>query len=87
MKNYKNYKLRLTFDVSVAPWRIDDQSIRENVNWALSVYDINNNGWVYIAECDRPGENHTLTRLEILDNELDEASGSTPEVPTDGVNS
>lgn len=36
----KPYHLRITFDVQVAPWRIDDPKELQNANWSLWVLDM-----------------------------------------------
>lgn len=61
------YNLRITYNVKIAKWRIDDQTIIENREWSLMVYDRNLEKWVYVNECDRPGESITIDSIEILD--------------------
>ena len=80
----KPYHIRLTFDVNIAPWRIDDPNDINNHEWSLSVYDRNLGEWIPLSSCTRPGESHRIAKIEVLN---DETSGSTPEVSTEGVNS
>ena len=70
--------LRITFDVKIAPWRIDDPNVKGNHDWSLWVYDRNLGEWIPLSDCTRPGESHKIVKIEILDD--DEASGSSPEV-------
>jgi len=80
----KPYHIRLTFDVNIAPWRIDDPNEVNNHEWSLSVYDRNLGEWIPLSSCTRPGESHRIAKIEVLN---DETSGSTPEASTEGVNS
>jgi hypothetical protein len=80
----KPYHIRLTFDVNIAEWRIDDPNDVTNHEWSLSVFDRNLGEWIPLSECNRPGESHRIAKIEVLN---DETSGSTPEVSTEGVNS
>lgn len=77
------YHLRITYQVSVAEWRIDDPKIPDNSDWALQVYDRNLQQWVYLSECTRPGENVLIEKIEVLE----ESPGRIPEDPTDDVSS
>jgi len=72
----KPYHLRITFDVKIAPWRIDDPTDYNNADWSLWVFDRNLGEWKPLNECKRPGEEYSIVKIEVLD----EASGSTPEV-------
>ena len=72
----KPHHLRLTFEVKIAPWRIDDPSLPENHDWCLWVFDRNLGTWLPLNDCKRPGESNKIIKVEIVD---DEASGSTPE--------
>ena len=65
----KNYHLRLTFEVHVAPWRIDDPLKEENAEWSLAVFDRNIGQWVNMNLCLRPGEDSYLTNVEIIGDE------------------
>ena len=75
------YHLRITYQVSLAEWRIDDPRIPENSNWALQVYDRNLQQWVYLSECTRPGENVLIEKIEVLD----EFPGQNPTSTADGA--
>lgn len=77
------YHLRITYQVSLAEWRIDDPRIPENSNWALQVYDRNLQQWVYLSECTRPGESVLIEEIEVLE----ESPGRNPGDPADGVSS
>ena len=72
----KPYHLRITFDVKIAPWRIDDPTDYKNADWSLWVFDRNVGEWTPLHECKRPGEGYSIVKIEVID----EASGSTPEV-------
>jgi len=65
----KPYHLRLTFEVHVAPWRIDDPHNIENAEWSLAVFDRNIGEWVNMNDCIRPGENSYLKNIEIIEDE------------------
>jgi hypothetical protein len=80
----KPYHIRLTFDINIAPWRIDDPNDVKNHEWSLSVFDRNLGQWVNLVDCNRPGESSRLAHFDVLN---DETSGSTPEASTEGVNS
>jgi len=60
------YELELGFEVKIAKWRIDDQSIPENREWALFVFDKIQNKWIDTSDLDRTGEQVYLTRLREL---------------------
>ena len=91
------YKLRITFNVSVAKWRIDNPLLPDSSDWALQVWDRNLDQWVYLADCIRPGEKTFIEKIEVLDadpatiREQQEyerkTSGSKPEDSTDDDNS
>jgi hypothetical protein len=80
----KPYHLRITFDINVAPWRIDDPNDISNHEWSLSVFDRNLGEWIPLSSCTRPGESHRIAKIEVLN---DETPSSTPGVSTEGVNS
>ncbi len=73
----KPYHIRLTFDIHIAPWRMDDPTDLNNHDWSLSVFDRNLGQWIPLSDCTRPGESHRITDVHIYDE--NEASGSTPE--------
>jgi len=74
------HHLKLTFDVHIAEWRIDDPRKPENNNWSLEVFDENLGQWIRLTDCTRPGESHMISKIEYLGKyEPEEASGSTPE--------
>jgi hypothetical protein len=67
-----NYHLRITFDINIAEWRIDDPLDPNNAEWSLSVFDRNLGKWTPLADCTRPGESHKILRIDVV---KDEASG------------
>lgn len=72
------YHLRITFDVQVAPWRIDDPTDNNNADWSLWVFDRNKGEWVPHSEWNRPNERCEIVKIEVLNNE---ASGKHPGGP------
>ena len=50
------YDLRITFRVKIKKWRIDDQSVPDNREWSLKVYDRNLGEWTSVNYLNRPGE-------------------------------
>lgn len=60
------YDLRITFRVKLKKWRIDDQSIKENREWCLKVYDRNKEEWVSTTDIKRPGEDAYIESIDIL---------------------
>ncbi len=65
------YNLRLTYNVKLANWRIDNPLKDNNSEWLLMVFDRNLKEWVYVGECDRPGEGYVLEQIEVLGIEED----------------
>ena len=61
------YHLRITFDVTIAEWRIDDPSDVKNAEWSLDVYDRNLGQWVNLTDLTRPGEQCRIVKIEVLD--------------------
>lgn len=55
--------VRLTFDVHIAEWRIDEP-LKEDTYWSLEVFDQNLGHWIRLADCTRPGESYRLVHLE-----------------------
>jgi len=74
------YDLRLNFRVKIKRWRIDDQSIPENREWVLKVWDRNLEQWQDVTELNRPGEDIYIESVEEVDSRAQ--SGSL-----EGVNS
>jgi len=66
--NVKPYHLRLTFEVHVAPWRIDDPNSEENAEWSLAVFDKSIGEWVNMNLCTRPGEDSYLINIEVIED-------------------
>lgn len=64
MPNEDLYELDIGFEVKIAKWRIDDQDDIDNREWALFVYDRLQGKWVDTSDCDRPGEDVSITHLE-----------------------
>jgi len=50
------YNLEIVYRVKIKKWRIDDQSILDNWEWSLYVYDKVQKKWIPAADLDRPGE-------------------------------
>ena len=65
----KPYHLQLTFEVQVAPWRIDDPMDPQNAEWNLYVFDRNKGEWVPQHEWNRPNEFCKLLRVDLIENE------------------
>jgi hypothetical protein len=61
------YHLRITFDINIAEWRIDDPTDPANAEWSLAVYDRNIGTWVNLNNCKRPGESSRIVNIEVLD--------------------
>jgi len=61
------YHIRLTFDINIAEWRIDDPTNPKNAEWSLAVFDRNLGEWVNLNECTRPGESNRLVKIEVLE--------------------
>lgn len=61
------HHLRITFDVKIAPWRIDDPTDYKNADWSLWVFDRNLGQWMPLNECKRPGEEYSITKIEVVD--------------------
>jgi len=62
-----HYRLRITYDVKIAKWRIDDQNVVENREWSLTVFDRNKQQWLPVRMLDRPGEYAEITNIEVVD--------------------
>jgi hypothetical protein len=60
------YDLRVTFRVKTKKWRIDDQSISENRQWSLKLYDLVQKSWINVSLLDRPGEESYIEKIEEL---------------------
>lgn len=58
------YDLRVTFRVKLKKWRVDDQSIPDNREWSLKVYDRNLEEWVNVKHLNRPGEEAYIEDIE-----------------------
>ena len=65
----KNYHIKLTFDINIAPWRIHDPNDIKNHEWSLSVFDRNLGEWINLADCTRPGESSRIARIDVLNDE------------------
>ena len=62
-----HYRLRITYDVKIAKWRIDDQKNVENREWSLDVFDRNKKLWLPVRMLDRPGEHAEITSIEVIE--------------------
>lgn len=60
------YDLRITFRIKLKKWRIDDQNLAINREWALKVFDRNKEKWVNTATLDRPGEDACIEDIEVI---------------------
>ena len=65
-----NYHLKITFEINIAEWRIDDPTDVKNHEWSLSVFDRNLGQWVNLNDCTRPGESSRLAHFDVLNDEL-----------------
>lgn len=63
-----NFHLKITFDINIAEWRIDDPSNVDNHEWSLSVFDRNLNEWKPLSECTRPGESYRIAKIEVIND-------------------
>jgi len=63
MPNEDLYNLEIKFDVNIAKWRIDDQTVEDNREWALWVYDRLQGKWIDTSEMSRPGEEVSIVEL------------------------
>ena len=55
----------ITFNINIKKWRLDDQSIVENREWALEVYDRNLQEWVNVCHLNRPGESAIIESVVV----------------------
>ena len=62
-----HYRLLITYDVTIAKWRIDDQNIIENREWSLHVFDRNKALWIPVAYLDRPGERAVIKDIKVIE--------------------
>lgn len=69
MPNEQNYKLRILYEVSLAKWRIDDQTKKENQEWCLYVYDRNKAEWIPANSCNRDGEYVRVKHIQVVEND------------------
>jgi hypothetical protein len=76
------YNVKITYDVTIAKWRIDDPKDINNADWALMVYDRNLQQWVFLADCNRPGETTYIESIQVMPDK-EETPGRTPEVTSD----
>lgn len=61
------YKLRILYEVSIAKWRIDDQTIPDNREWSLQVYDRNKEEWTTVNDCKREGEYVLIKHIQVVE--------------------
>jgi hypothetical protein len=60
-------KLRILYEVEIATWRIGNQNEIENREWALHVYDRNQQQWVQVNALDAPGEKATIKHIQVVE--------------------
>ena len=60
-------KLRILYEVEIAKWRIGDQNEVENREWALHVYDRNQQQWVQVNALDAPGEKAIIKHIQVVE--------------------
>jgi hypothetical protein len=60
-------KLRILYEVEIATWRIGDQNEVENREWALHVYDRNQQQWVQVNALDAPGEKAIIKHIQVVE--------------------
>jgi hypothetical protein len=63
----RNIKLRIQYDIEIDRSRIDDQTSLENREWALYVFDRSKQDWIQVNKLDAPGENASITKIQVLD--------------------
>jgi uncharacterized membrane protein len=80
------YHIRLTFDINIAEWRIDDPTDAKNAEWSLAVFDRNLGEWVNLNECTRPGESNRIVKIEVIEKPK-KPPVALRRSPTDVVNS
>jgi hypothetical protein len=60
-------KLRILYEVEIATWRIGNQNDIENREWALHVYDRNQQQWVQVNALDAPGEKAIIKHIQVVE--------------------
>lgn len=60
-------KLRILYEVEIAKWRIGDQNEVENREWALHVYDRNQQEWVQVNALGAPGEKAIIKHIQVVE--------------------
>jgi hypothetical protein len=60
-------KLRILYEVEIAKWRIGDQNEIENREWALYVYDRNQQKWLQVSMLNPPTESATIKHIQIIE--------------------
>jgi hypothetical protein len=60
-------KLRILYEVEIATWRIGNQNEIENREWALHVYDRNQQQWVQVNALDAPGEKAIIKHIQVVE--------------------
>jgi hypothetical protein len=61
-----NIKLRIHYEIEIDRSRIDDQTIAENREWALYLFDRSKQTWIQVNSLDAPGEGASITRIQVL---------------------
>ncbi len=62
------YNLEITFEVSIAEWRIDNPRDPRNAEWCLWVFDRNLQKWIPTSDCTRPGESVEILHVKVIDD-------------------
>ena len=61
-----NIKLRIQYEIEIDRSRIDDQTSIENREWALYVFDRSKQDWIQVNNLDAPGENASITKIQVI---------------------
>jgi hypothetical protein len=61
-----NYKVRILYEVDIAKWRIGDQTLDENREWCLYVFDRNNGTWVAVNTLPE-GEGAKIKHIQVVE--------------------
>ena len=62
----RNIKLRIQYEIEIDRSRIEDQTLIENREWALYVFDRSKQDWIQVNNLDAPGENALITKIQVL---------------------
>lgn len=60
-------KLRILYEVEIANWRIGNQEEIKNREWALYVYDRNQEKWCQVSTLNPPTETAVIKHIQIIE--------------------